>query len=85
LFPVFENNILARLRIIFLKCFKAQFEPSAVKQILRKEVSWMKKVFTGALATLMVLSLLACAGTKGDQKVRVKCPACGYEFDAPTE
>jgi Flp pilus assembly protein TadD len=45
----------------------------------------MKKVFTGALAVMMVLSLVACAGTKGDPKIRVKCPACGYEFDAPTE
>jgi len=45
----------------------------------------MKKVFTGVLTVMMVLSLVACAGTKGDQKIRVKCPACGYEFDAPTE
>ena len=45
----------------------------------------MKKVLTGVLAVMMVLSLVACAGKDGDQKVRVKCPACGYEFDAPTE
>jgi hypothetical protein len=45
----------------------------------------MKKVFTSALTVIMLLSLVACAGTKGDQKVRVKCPACGYEFDAPIE
>lgn len=45
----------------------------------------MKKAFTGVLAVMMVLSLVACAGTNGDQKIRVKCPACGYEFDAPTE
>ncbi len=45
----------------------------------------MKKVFTGVLALMMILSLAACAGTNGDQKVRVKCPACGYEFEAPTE
>jgi Flp pilus assembly protein TadD len=45
----------------------------------------MKKVATGLLAVMMVLSLVACAGTNGDQKIRVKCPACGYEFDAPTE
>ena len=45
----------------------------------------MNKVFTGVLAVMMILSLVACAGTNGDQKVRVKCPACGYEFDAPTE
>ncbi len=45
----------------------------------------MKKAFTGVLAVMMILTLVACAGTNGDQKVRVKCPACGYEFDAPTE
>ena len=45
----------------------------------------MNKVLTGVLAVMMILSLVACAGTNGDQKVRVKCPACGYEFDAPTE
>jgi hypothetical protein len=45
----------------------------------------MKKVFTSALTIIMLLSLVACTGTKGDQKVRVKCPACGYEFDAPIE
>ncbi len=43
----------------------------------------MKKVFTSALLVIMIVSLAACAGSKGDQKVRVKCPACGYEFDAP--
>ena len=45
----------------------------------------MKKVFAGVLSVMMILSLAACAGTSGDQKVRVKCPACGYEFEAPTE
>jgi Flp pilus assembly protein TadD len=45
----------------------------------------MKKVFTGTLLVMMILSLVACAGTGGGDKVRVKCPACGYEFDAPVE
>jgi len=45
----------------------------------------MKKLLSGTLAVMMILSLVACAGTSGDQKIRVKCPACGYEFDAPTE
>ena len=45
----------------------------------------MKKVLSGTLAIMMILSLVACAGTSGDQKIRVKCPACGYEFDAPSE
>ena len=43
----------------------------------------MKKLITMMMVALMALSLVACAGTKGDDKVRVKCPACGYEFDAP--
>ena len=54
-------------------------------RIYRKEVNEMKKVLFGALAAMMILSLVACAGTGADQKVRTKCPACGYEFDAPTE
>ena len=45
----------------------------------------MKKVLSGTLAIMMILSLVACAGSSGDQKIRVKCPACGYEFDAPSE
>ena len=45
----------------------------------------MTKIFTGILAAMMILSLVACAGTGSGDKVRVKCPACGYEFDAPTE
>jgi len=45
----------------------------------------MKKVFTGMLAVMMILSLVACVGTSKDPKVRVKCPACGYEFDAPID
>ena len=45
----------------------------------------MKKLVSVALVIMMALSLAACAGKAGDEKVRVKCPACGYEFDAPTE
>ena len=45
----------------------------------------MKKVFTGTIAVMMILSLVACAGTDGDDKVRVKCPAGGDEFDAPVD
>ena len=43
----------------------------------------MKKVVTGALALVMLFTLAACASNT--QKVRVKCPACGYEFEAPVE
>ena len=62
-----------------------QSDPNWCTKRLTKGGSELKKVFTGALAVMMILSLAACAGSKGDQKVRVKCPACGYEFDAPTE
>ena len=44
----------------------------------------MRQVYTGTLAVMLVLSLAACAGKK-DNNVRVKCPACGYEFEAPVE
>ena len=43
----------------------------------------MKKVITMFLLALTVLTLAACATTSGD--ARVKCPACGYEFDAPAQ
>lgn len=45
----------------------------------------MKRLLSVALVVTMGLSLVACAGTSSDDKVRVKCPACGYEFDAPTD
>ena len=33
------------------------------------------------LIVLAMVSLTACAGKQADVQ-RVKCPACGYEFDA---
>ncbi|MEJ2526375.1 MAG: hypothetical protein P8Y73_12555 [Desulfuromonadales bacterium] len=45
----------------------------------------MKRAVTSLFAILLVLSLAACFGSSKDNKVRVKCPACGYEFDAPVE
>lgn len=44
----------------------------------------MKKLFSMLLVTLLALSFAACAPVK-KEKVRVKCPACGYEFEAPIE
>jgi len=44
----------------------------------------MKKLMTLVMVAMLALSLGACAGMKkDDQKVRVKCPACGYEFETP--
>jgi hypothetical protein len=44
------------------------------------------KLFKTVVIAGVALSLAACAATSGNQqKVRVKCPQCGYEFMAPTE
>jgi hypothetical protein len=44
----------------------------------------MKKLVSFVLVTMLAVSLSACvpAGKK-EGAARVKCPACGYEFDAP--
>ena len=44
----------------------------------------MKKLVSLLMMALLALSVTACA-TGGKDKVRTKCPACGYEFDAPTQ
>ncbi len=41
----------------------------------------MKRLAILVLALLMLGSLVGCATTKAGAKV--KCPACGYEFEAP--
>lgn len=44
----------------------------------------MKKVFSLFLVTLLSLALSACAPTTERKSYRsIKCPACGYQFDAP--
>jgi hypothetical protein len=45
----------------------------------------MKKLFSLLLVTLLAFSFAACAPVKKDEKIRVKCPACGYEFDVPVK
>jgi hypothetical protein len=52
------------------------------KPIKRGEI--MKKMASWAILSFMVLTLAACAGTMGNENVRVKCPSCGYEFDIDT-
>ncbi len=42
----------------------------------------MKKLVTFTMIALFAVSLVACAQSGGKQ-VKVKCPACGYEFLAP--
>lgn len=44
----------------------------------------MRKLVSLLMMALLALSLTACA-TGGKDKIRTKCPACGYEFDAPSQ
>jgi len=45
----------------------------------------MKRLMLVALTVLLAFSFAGCAALKkeDDQKIRVKCPACGYEFTVP--
>ncbi len=45
----------------------------------------MKRLTCTILAILLIASLCACTGGSGKNGVRVKCPACGYEFDVDTK
>jgi hypothetical protein len=44
----------------------------------------MKQLISLLMVGVLAFSLTACASA-GKDKVRVKCPACGYEFDAPSQ
>ena len=44
----------------------------------------MKKLVLLLSALFMVASLSACATNGGGDNVKVKCPACGHEFNAAT-
>jgi hypothetical protein len=43
----------------------------------------MKKMWRTVLVGLVVLGLTACSGVGLNAKQPIKCPACGYEFEAP--
>jgi len=43
----------------------------------------MKQLIAVVLVGMLALSLAACAPKAGAEKARVKCPACGYEFEIP--
>jgi len=45
---------------------------------MKKSLSWL---IMGLL--VMSLSLAACASHKNMEGTKVKCPACGYEFEIP--
>jgi hypothetical protein len=53
--------------------------------LITKGGEMMKKLISLVLLTLLAISLTACAGMKKGETTRVKCPACGYEFDAPAK
>ncbi len=43
----------------------------------------MKKLVSLAVVAMFALSMAACAPMAKGEKARVKCPACGYEFEVP--
>ncbi|NIQ98519.1 MAG: hypothetical protein GWN87_33575 [Desulfuromonadales bacterium] len=46
----------------------------------------MKKFVSVLLVAMFALSLAGCGKlSKQEEEVRVKCPACGYEFNAPAQ
>lgn len=42
----------------------------------------MKKLVIFVSALFLVASLSACASMGGGKDMKVKCPACGHEFNA---
>ena len=44
----------------------------------------MKKLAYWTIISMFAFSLMACASTMGGEKVHLKCPSCGYEFDVDT-
>jgi transcription elongation factor Elf1 len=43
----------------------------------------MKKLVVLLVAAVLLASLSACATKAQKSTTRVKCPACGYEFEVP--
>ena len=44
----------------------------------------MKRTLSILLTVLIALSLAACAAPAGKHTYqKIKCPACGYQFDVP--
>ena len=44
----------------------------------------MKKLVALSLAAMLIICIAGCAGN-AKQGMRVKCPACGYEFQPPSK
>lgn len=45
----------------------------------------MKKLVSWLVVSLFAISVAACAPAEKKSYLRLKCPACGYEFDSPRE
>lgn len=45
----------------------------------------MKRLTSLLTALMLIFSVVSCAPMKSEETLRVKCPACGYEFDAPAQ
>jgi hypothetical protein len=45
----------------------------------------MKKTVAFLVMAVFAVSMFACAPVKKETRTRVKCPACGYEFEVPIE
>ena len=45
----------------------------------------MKTYIQITIAALFILTLSACAVSDAERGTRVKCPACGYEFNVGME
>lgn len=43
----------------------------------------MKKMISLVVLAILVSSVSACTGVRKESQARVKCPACGYEFEVP--
>lgn len=74
---------MALLLHILKLYFQSRGELAALTEMMIVTIyggSCMKKFVALSLATLLIISLTACAGA-GKADVRVKCPACGYEFE----
>jgi len=67
-------------------CFSASLKACGLfeKSNTTEGGDWMKKLVSLLMMAALAVSLSACA-TGGKDKVRTKCPACGYEFEAPIE
>lgn len=56
-----------------------------IRKSVNKGGASMNRLISFVLLAILALSLSACAGVGKKETSRVKCPACGYEFDSPRE